>query len=157
MFFKVERNDQQESTSSSEEPDSIEEQPPPPPPIVISNKPVKCSCERHNDKLMLNQTFNVSVNYMWECIFGHTEFCRKYWESRKFSNTKVGDWKLVDQCPYRLLEYNVDLGGMLGKPKNSEEQVSLNRSSFYYKSKELKVVERIKLLSSDNFDRHGSF
>ena len=72
---------------------------------------------------MLNMVFDINVNYLFECIFGHTVFCRKYWESRKFGNLKVGDWKLVNDNPHRLLEYTVDLGAALGKPKNTEEQV----------------------------------
>jgi hypothetical protein len=84
----------------------------------------KCSCGEHQGKEMLSQVFNnISVVYLFECIFGHTAFCKKYWESRKFSNIKVGDWKRIDAYPMRQLEYNVDLGGTLGKPKNIEDQV----------------------------------
>lgn len=83
----------------------------------------KCSCGEHQGKEMLNQVFNLNVNYLWECIFGHTTFCKKYWESRKFGNIKIGDWKMVNSLPFRQLEYTVDLGGTIGRPKNVEEQV----------------------------------
>lgn len=83
---------------------------------------VKCECEKHEGREMLNEVFKLSVNYLWECIFGHTESCRKYWDSRKFSNLKVGPWKLVNNFPMRQLEFNVDLGPV-GKPKNVEDQV----------------------------------
>ena len=66
--------------------------------------------------------FNLSVNYLWESLFGHTTFCQKYWESRKFGNLKMGEWKAVDALPARRLEYTVDLGG-IGRPKNTEDQV----------------------------------
>ena len=84
---------------------------------------VKCSCGEHPGKEMLNQVYAVTVNYLWECLFGHTTFCRNYWESRKFGNIKVGEWKLVNNYPFRQLEFTVDLGGAIGRPKNTEEQV----------------------------------
>lgn len=80
---------------------------------------------------MLNQTFNLSVNYLWECIFGHTAFCRKYWESRKFGNIKVGEWKLISAYPSRQLEFTVDLGAV-GRPKNTEEQVKFFVKKIYF-------------------------
>ena len=86
------------------------------------NDNVNCSCGEHHGKEMLNKVFNVNVNYLFELVFGHTEHCRRYWETQKMFNAKIEDWKVVDNCPWRLLEYNVDLGA-LGKPKNTEEQV----------------------------------
>lgn len=97
-----------------------------PSPVSLSVN-VKCACGEHPGKEMLNQVYALSVNYLWECLFGHTTFCRNYWESRKFSNIKVGEWKLVSMHPFRQLEYNVDLGGAIGRPKNLEEQVSPTR------------------------------
>ena len=87
---------------------------------------VKCSCGEHQGKEMLNQVFNLSVHYLFECIFGHTDCCRKYWDSRKFSNMKIAEWKQVNACIVRQLTFNVDLGVTIGKPKNTEDQVCLN-------------------------------
>ena len=81
---------------------------------------------------MLNQTFNLSVNILWESLFGHTTFCQRYWESRKFGNLKIGEWKSIDMCPIRRLEYTVDLGGAIGRPKNVEDQVCVFFFFFYY-------------------------
>ena len=75
---------------------------------------------------MVNQVFKLSVHYIWECIFGDSEFAAKYWESRKFFNfTPTGlKWYTSKEngLPKRRLEYNVDLGAF-GKAKNIEEQV----------------------------------
>ena len=84
---------------------------------------VKCSCGQHNGKEMLNQIFNLNVNYLWECLFGQTEFRNKYWESRKFGSIKVSDWSKTNALFVRQLEYTVDLGGTMGKAKNNEDQV----------------------------------
>lgn len=96
-------------------------------PIEIADSKVnnnaKCSCSEHNGKELMNLTFNMSVNQLFECLFGHTEFCQKYWESRKFGNLIVGEWKNDPVLPARRLEYTVDLGGALGRPKNTEDQV----------------------------------
>lgn len=88
-----------------------------------ANNNAKCSCTEHNGKELMNLTFNMSVNQLFDCLFGHTEFCRKYWESRKFGNLIVGEWKNDPILPARRLEYTVDLGGALGRPKNTEDQV----------------------------------
>ncbi|CAF0858014.1 unnamed protein product [Brachionus calyciflorus] len=92
-----------------------------------ANNNTKCSCSEHLGKELMNQVFNMSVNQLFESIFGHSEFCKKYWESRKFGDLKVGEWTLVHSLPARRLEYTVDLGGTLGRPKNTEDQVSLNK------------------------------
>jgi hypothetical protein len=74
---------------------------------------------------MLNEVFNLSIVYLWECLFGHTEACQKYWESRKFSNMSITEWKKENNCLLdRCLEYSVDLGIAIGKAKNTETQVS---------------------------------
>ncbi len=38
---------------------------------MINN--VKCSCVEHHSKEMLNEVYNVSVNFLWESIFGNTK------------------------------------------------------------------------------------
>ncbi len=84
---------------------------------------VKCSCVEHHSKEMLNEVYNVSVNFLWECIFGPTKFCYEYWKSRKFYDFSIGDWELGTDCLVaRTLEFYVDLG-VLGQPKNFERQV----------------------------------
>jgi hypothetical protein len=82
---------------------------------------------------MLNMVFNLSVNYLWECVFGHADFCQKYWGSRKFINMKVGEWNLDKSTllPARRLEFTVDLGA-IGKPRNTEDQVSLVSELIFY-------------------------
>lgn len=97
---------------------------------------MKCACGEHPGKEMLNQVYSLTVNYLWECLFGHTAFCRAYWESRKFGNIQVGEWKLVNSRPFRQLEYTVDLGGAIGRPKNIEEQKILE-----YRPNECIVLE----------------
>lgn len=81
-----------------------------------------CSCAQHDGKEMLNEVYNLNIHLLWEFLFGPTEFCYAYWESRKFYDVNVTDWK--KQCNYvkvRTLEYMVDLGPF-GRPKNIEEQ-----------------------------------
>lgn len=73
---------------------------------------------------MLNQVYDISVNFLWECIFGPTEFCYKYWDSRKFYDFKITEWKPTEKyIRTRTLTYIVDLG-TFGHPKNIEEQVN---------------------------------
>ena len=89
----------------------------------------KCSCSSHQGKQMLDRVFDLSVNFLWESLFGPTEFCRQYWESRKFYNFTISEWTRVDSCVRRTLDYSVNLGA-LGQPKNVEEQVR-HKYKFY--------------------------
>lgn len=73
---------------------------------------------------MLNNEYDLSVNFLWECIFGQTKFCYEYWESRKFYDFTITDWKPQSDCLMsRTLEFYVDLG-VMGRPKNVEKQVN---------------------------------
>ena len=125
---------------------------------VLDN--AKCACPEHQGKEMLNQVYNLSVNYLWECLFGHTVFCSKYWESRKFFNMKIGDWKSIESFPARQLEYQVDLGGAIGRPKNTETQV---RTIFFIKKynlhQSLRFSQSLKsfyeLFKSINYQMHN--
>ena len=90
----------------------------------ISMQSNRCSCKNHVGKEMLNKVYNLSVNYLWESLFGPTKFCYDYWASRKFYDFEITDWlKSKDNLIARQLEFYVDLG-MLGRPKNVEKQVS---------------------------------
>ena len=72
---------------------------------------------------MLSAVYNVSVNFLWECIFGPTKFCYEYWKSRKFYDFTIGNWEPGKECIVaRTLEFYVDLGAF-GRPKNVERQV----------------------------------
>lgn len=74
---------------------------------------------------MLKKVYNLSVNYLWESLFGPTDFCYKYWASRKFYDFTISDWcENKDDLIERTLEFYVDLG-ILGRPKNVEKQVEL--------------------------------
>lgn len=86
--------------------------------------PVECSCIDHNGKEALNKEFNLSVNYLFECLFGHTEFCKKFWESRKFMNMQIGVWQIQNGMRIRKLNYSVEVKSPMGTSecKNSEEQ-----------------------------------
>lgn len=48
--------------------------------------PVQCGCASHSGKELINKVYNISVNYLFECMYGHSEFCKGFWESRKFSS-----------------------------------------------------------------------
>ena len=51
--------------------------------------PVQCGCAAHSGKELINKVYNISVNYLFECMYGHSEFCKGFWESRKFSSEIV--------------------------------------------------------------------
>ena len=79
---------------------------------------------------MLNKAFNLSVENLFESMFGHTEFCSKFWESRKFFDMKIGEWKSIENYRTRRLEYSVLLNSPIAVKgcNNVEDQVSLFNS-----------------------------
>ena len=81
---------------------------------------------------MLNQVYDLSVNFLWESIFGPTQFCYNYWQSRKFYDFVVSEWKQTGKyIKSRTLTYKVELGSF-GTPKNVEEQVYNLKVNFYW-------------------------
>ena len=50
---------------------------------------VHCSCTEHIGRQMLNKDYELSPNYIFECIFGDSEFCRGVREARGFSGAKI--------------------------------------------------------------------
>ena len=88
---------------------------------VVHSEP-KCVCQTHQGKEMLNMVVNLSVNYLWECLFGDSEYCRKSWQNRKA--LKVSNWQQNSEMLSRRLEYWIDVG-TLGKINNIENQVRI--------------------------------
>ena len=92
----------------------------------LDMSPIQCNCSEHTGKEMLNINYNLNVNNLFEALFGHTEFCVKFWESRKFFDMKIGEWETVDEIRTRRLEYNVQLNSPvpnIKQCKNTEDQV----------------------------------
>jgi hypothetical protein len=91
----------------------------------LEEEPFECDCNEHIGKVMLNKIFNLSVENLFESMFGHTEFCTKFWESRKFFNMKIGEWRSVENYRTRRLEYSVALNSAITVKdcKNVEDQV----------------------------------
>ena len=76
---------------------------------------------------MLNKVYDLSVNFLWESLFGDSEFCLKYWDSRKFFNFTKESLKWMRSNSHlmkRKLVYSVELGVTFGRANNVEEQVN---------------------------------
>lgn len=75
-------------------------------------------CDEHKGKELLDKIINLSVEAIYECIFTFSEFNKKYWKERKYSNIEMGEWN-EDK---RLFQFDMDLGAF-GTAKSTEEQV----------------------------------
>ena len=80
-------------------------------------------CEKHNGKEIINIKLKLSVDYIFECLFCHSEFNKKYLDSRKFSDIKVSEWMIVDSKETRNMEYSLNVLG--NKINNKDEQVDI--------------------------------
>jgi hypothetical protein len=80
---------------------------------------VKCSCNEHHGKKYIDKVFNMTVDEMYDCLFGNSEFQRKYWKDKKFLNLTMGEW---NESSKRVIDFSLDLG-TFGVSKNAEEQV----------------------------------
>jgi hypothetical protein len=83
-------------------------------------------CGKHAGKEIINTVFNLSVNYIFECLFTNSDFNNKYWSARKLDIIKITEWVKKDSysTEARTMEYNVPLSA-LGKVKNIDEQVNI--------------------------------
>ena len=79
-------------------------------------------CGKHAGKEIINEVFNLSVDYIFECLFCYSDFNKQYWNARKFDNIKISEWIKKDSIEERTMEYNISISA-LGKVKNIDEQV----------------------------------
>lgn len=54
---------------------------PPTSPIIYQTQ---CQCERHYDKQLLENSYQITVDKLFDLIFGSNEFVRTYHEAQRF-------------------------------------------------------------------------
>ena len=78
----------------------------------------------NNGKDMLNIVIsNLNVKQLFESLFTQSKFIAENWRVRKLYDAKVNEWD--DPKSVRHLEYSIDMG-TFGKPRNFEQQVTIN-------------------------------
>ncbi|CAG2163354.1 unnamed protein product [Oppiella nova] len=87
-----------------------------------------CRCDSHDGKLIMNETFAVTIDRAFELIFTDNKFIHNLHKSRRTYDLKVGQWedsedKDKDQC--RQLTYTVALNHALVKSARTVECQSL--------------------------------
>ncbi|RNA27101.1 GRAM domain-containing 1A isoform X3 [Brachionus plicatilis] len=89
----------------------------------LEDKKVECDCTSHEGKELLNNTYDLSVDFIFDCLFNtKSDFNKAYLAANKFLNLKPEEW--IDDT--RKLEYNVDVGAF-GKTNNIENQKILKK------------------------------
>ena len=78
-------------------------------------------------KEIINTTFNLSVDYIFECLFTHSKFNKKYWAKLKFENVNISEWKPVDSIETRVMEYNMSVAA-IGKLRNTQHEAILKKT-----------------------------
>lgn len=89
----------------------------------LDDKKVECDCSSHEGKELLNNVYNLSVDFVFDCLFNtESDFNKAYLAANKFLNLKSEEW--IDDT--RTLVYNVDVG-TFGKTNNTEKQKILKK------------------------------
>ncbi|CAM6002993.1 unnamed protein product [Sphagnum balticum] len=109
--------------------------------LEVNNSAYQCSCTQHEGREMLNANFNISVDHVFECMFGaNSEFLKKMnIHFKRHFSTDTEDWKLVDSIKTRTLNFTVELGPPFGTPMTIETQVD-----YFYHYQYSKIVPAIK-------------
>ena len=47
--------------------------------------PVSCECSDHSGKELINQTYNLSTDYLFECLFSRNQFNIQFAKLRKIT------------------------------------------------------------------------
>lgn len=87
--------------------------------VVLVMDHVRCSCQSHPSRELLNRVFNLSFDTVYQSMFTRSEFLVKFWRDKKFRNVDVGDWS-EDMRRTQVCELDL---GTFGVSKNHEEQV----------------------------------
>ena len=80
---------------------------------------VKCSCQSHPSRELLNRVFNLAFDTIFQCLFTKSEFMQKFWRDKKFRNIEIGEWT-EDNKRVQICELDL---GTFGVSRNHEEQV----------------------------------
>ena len=65
----------------------------------------------------------MSIDNLFETLFTHSDFIKKYWKVRKLENPQVNEWEYIDSKQTRIFQFNVDAGAF-GMAKNKDTQVN---------------------------------
>lgn len=57
------------------------------------DKNPECGCKDHTGVIMLSKVINLSIDHLYECLFGMNEFYLKFARLRKMSDLVVGEWQ----------------------------------------------------------------
>lgn len=52
---------------------------------MIDDLPVECECTEHLGKEFINQSFNLNVDYLFECLFSNNQFNTNFTRARKIT------------------------------------------------------------------------
>ncbi|KAI0981464.1 hypothetical protein GJ496_000971 [Pomphorhynchus laevis] len=71
---------------------------------------VTCGCESHLSQQLLHQTYDLSLDYLFECVFTNTTFSADYYASRKIHIEEESPWTAISNTENmftRSLTYSV--------------------------------------------------
>ncbi|XP_020623293.1 GRAM domain-containing protein 1B-like isoform X2 [Orbicella faveolata] len=80
--------------------------------------PVKCVCDTHLSKEIVNEEFPVSVDTLYEYLFTESDFYKRVQKGRRTKDLVLNPWETAEDGQRRTITYTVSLNHALG-PKHS--------------------------------------
>lgn len=90
--------------------------------------PINCECLDHSGKELLNQTLNLTADYVFDCLFSRNNFNVQFAKLRKIAQIFTGEWKdeNFNDSKYKVRknEYTVALQGNFLGVKSCKNDVT---------------------------------
>ncbi len=92
-----------------------------------------CPCDTHYDKQLLERSYQLTADKLFDLTFGTNEFVSTYRQAQRFYDDTATDWKINEEtkCRERLLNYKMPFEStLIGKEiiTTHEKQVNIDRS-----------------------------
>ncbi|CAM4812951.1 unnamed protein product, partial [Rotaria magnacalcarata] len=87
----------------------------------------KCSCESHLATQLIDRTYSLSVERLFDYLFGENDFVNAYHESRRIKDFHTDEWKINEKTGKRerVCTYKVSVTAVFGETTicSNEKQV----------------------------------
>ena len=90
-----------------------------------------CPCENHYEKQLVERNYDMTVDKLFDLMFGINEFVQTYRQAQRFYDDTVTEWTINEgsKCRERLLTYKMPFESTLigkGTITTREKQVNID-------------------------------
>ncbi|UJR07617.1 hypothetical protein I4U23_011906 [Adineta vaga] len=97
----------------------------------------QCACQTHLATQIINRTYPMSVEHLFDCIFGDNNFLVAYRASRRIKDFQASEWKMNDETGKRerLCTFKVTVSAVFGSTticSNERQIIDCEQSKSHY-------------------------